>query len=73
MDQTKPSWIDGRLRFNKLEDEIAYFQYGAAEEQDFFSYSMSETHPSSWINWPTAEKPLNKYKYAGIEFNMSLD
>ena len=34
---------------------------------------MSETHPSSWINWPTTDKPLNKYKYAGIEFNMSLD
>ena len=29
--------------------------------------------PSAWINWPTVEEPHNKYKYASIEWNMSLD
>lgn len=28
IDQTKPTWLDGRMLFNQLEDEIAYLQYG---------------------------------------------
>lgn len=34
---------------------------------------MDETQLSAWINYPTPQEPLNKYKFASIEFNMSMD
>ena len=42
-------------------------------ERDFYTYSLSESLPSSWINWPTPEKPSNRYKYISVEWNMSLN
>ena len=46
-------------------------QYGQYDDHEFYGFSMSSAQPSSWINWPTEDKPSNKYKYASIEFNMS--
>ena len=34
---------------------------------------MSDTLPSSWLNWPTPENPSAEYKYLSVEFNMSMD
>ena len=28
VDSSKPSWVDGRIMLNNLEDEVQYIQYG---------------------------------------------
>ena len=33
----------------------------------------TSTTPSSWINFPTEEKPSSKFKYTSMEIKMSLD
>ena len=32
---------------------------------------MGVAQPSSWIYWPTKEKPHNRYKYVSIELNLN--
>ena len=73
VDPKKPTWLDGRIMENNLEDEVSYLQYGQQTEHTYYSYTLSEPLPSSWIYYPTEESPSNKYKYASVEFNMSLD
>mmetsp|Transcript_29120 Transcript_29120/g.36103 ORF Transcript_29120/g.36103 Transcript_29120/m.36103 type:complete len:133 (-) Transcript_29120:874-1272(-) len=73
VDQNIPTWINGRLNMNELEDEIAYLQYGQAAESDFYSYTMSNNIPSSWNTWPSPENLNARYKYVSIEYNMNLD
>ena len=73
IDNAAPSFIDGRYRKNFIEDETSYLQYGQWDENEFFEFAIGQVEPSSWINWPTKEKPNNRYKYASIEFNMSTD
>lgn len=68
-----PSWIDGQMNLNALEDEASYMQYGQYSSHEFFSFKMDETQLSAWINYPTPREPLNKYKFASIEFNMSMN
>ena len=73
MDNKKPSWIDGHMHLNVLEDEVSYLQYGQQTQHEFFSFKMDETVPSAWDQYPTPQEPLNRYKFASIEFNMSMN
>ena len=73
IDQTKPTWLNGELAVSQLEDEIDYLQYGQSTESEFYGFTLSESIPSAWINFPTAENPSAKFKYVSIEFNMSYD
>ena len=57
----------------RLEDETDYLQYGQSSESEFYGYTLSESLPSSWIVFPTAENPSTRYKFLSIEYNMSLD
>lgn len=51
-----------------IEDETSYLQFGADNlERTFYSFAFPAPLPSSWINYP------DKYKFAGIEINFTLD
>ena len=69
----KPSWLNGKLSANLLNDEADYLQWGQESEQTFFSFKMPPPLPSSWIYYPTEENPSNKFKFATIEINFNLD
>ena len=56
-----------------LEDEAQLLQFGFADVTEFIDYKISVPFGSSWINFPTAEKPSDKFKYISVEFNMSAD
>ena len=73
VDNINPSWLNGQIMTNQLQDEVDYIQYGQEAESTFYSFEMSQALPSSWIYWPTAEHPSKKYKYVGIEINFHLD
>lgn len=72
-DSTKPTWFDGTYRYNIIEDETEYLQWGLQEEHNFWEYQMSDNIPSYWIEWPTEEKPSNKYKYLSGYLSVSPD
>ena len=57
-----------------LEDETQLVQLGYADETEF--YSLKTTDPpkfTSWTNFPTPEEPLNKYKFASVEFELDVN
>ena len=41
VDQTKPTWFDGRFLKNYIEDETSLLQYGQFDENYFYGFSMS--------------------------------
>ena len=49
MDNKKPSWLNGRILSNLLEDEASYLQYGQQSREIFYGFEMSEALPSAWI------------------------
>ena len=58
---------------NVVEDESEYLQYGQILENEFYEFLLNEAFPSSWITFPTPEKPSSLFKYVSMEFNMSID
>ena len=48
-------------------------QLGDYMEKFFYDFTITEAQPSFWIDWPTNDKPSNRYKYASIEFNMNTN
>ena len=72
-DSTKPTWFDGSYRYNIIEDETEYLQWGLQKEHNFWEYQMSDAVPSYWIDWPTAEEPSRKYKYMSGYLSVSQD
>ena len=68
-----PSFSAGKIFTNNLEDEVSFLQYGQQEESSFYNYNLKSFEPSSWIIFPTAEKPNTLYKYVSVEINLSQD
>ena len=56
-----------------LEDESSLFQIGEQEERVFHTIQLEAPQPTSWVNFPTDEKPNNKYKYASFDIYFSQD
>ena len=74
VDNTSPNWVSGRIKTNLLEDEAGFLQYGQTTEETFLDFHMATAStPSSWITFPTEDKPSNKFKYTSMEIKMSLD
>ena len=72
-DQYRPTWIEASVSKDLLEDEIALFQLGYAEEVNFQSLNFLPAKPSSWSKFPTPENPLNKYKFGSVNLFFSAD
>ena len=68
-DPHSPTWFDGTLQKNHLEDEISFVQYGQQNDDIFYHYHLNEGRPSSWNEFPTAQSKSTKFKYASIEWN----
>ena len=69
----KPSWLNGKLKTQVLQDEAEIIQYGQETEQTFYSFELPAPLPSAWIYFPTDENQSSRYKFASIEINFSLD
>lgn len=55
------------MQRNLLEDETQLFQFGYADEKEFYSYEMGLPQPSAWNKFPTKEQPLTRYKFSSLE------
>ena len=73
IDSLKPSWINGQVQQNELEDEVSYFQYGQQSHYTYYTFGMPDPIPSSWNVFPTKLNPSSRYKFMSVEVNMSLD
>ena len=58
---------------NILEDETGFVQYGEESEDTFLDFHMGSAAPSSWIYFPSKEKPSSRFFYTSMEIKMSLD
>ena len=62
-----------KYRENEVEDETEYLQWGQSNTKYFWEFRMGEIQPSSWIYFPTEEKPSNLFKYISVFFDVSQD
>ena len=69
----KPSWLNGKLKTEVLQDEAEIIQYGQESEETFYSFELPAPLPSAWIYFPTDENKSSRYKFASIEINFTLD
>ena len=67
IDSTSPSSIIGELLLHELEDEVSFVQYGQQDLYSFYTLSLSQSLPSSWVNYPT------RYKFMSFELHFSQD
>ena len=61
-----------------ISDEVGWFQaIGSAEERLFYHLSSLPDNikllPSAWNNYPTTEKPSNRFKFFSAEFTFKKD
>jgi len=71
MENTAPTYLAGELKRNYLNDASSYLQYGQSVDKDFYNYKLPPPKPSSWVDFPTEEKPNGFFKYASVEIVMS--
>ena len=58
-----------------LSDSTQFLQFGN-KEQNYFNRLMPDERGlqySTWKDFPTKEKPLNKYKFASLHLAVSRD
>lgn len=73
MENTAPTFLEGKMLKSILEDESSYLQFGQEVEYEFYTYELPAPKPSSWIDYPTLEEPLNLFKFGSVEINMGQD
>ena len=67
VDQKTPIWIGYEVTTNVLQDETDFLQIGQSDLSKFYSESDAPGGgPTSWNQFPTAENPLARYKYASL-------
>ena len=66
-------WIKGSFKLNILEDESSLVQIGQRQERVFHSFQLDAPQPTSWVSFPTPEKPLEKFKFASFDIYFSQD
>ena len=66
VDSTTPSFINGKLKLNVLNDETSYLQYGQSNDEEFFQFELHNPKPSGWNKFPTRENPENRYKFCSM-------
>lgn len=74
LDQFRPNWLQSVVSRNLLADETAYIQYGESVDGYYSNYQVDRgPRPSSWSNFPTPEKPFNKYKFNSVKIYFNQD
>lgn len=70
-----PSFINYNIMTGRVNDDISMIQLGDVHEHFFYTYEASELTPqySSWITYPTAENPSNRFKFISLEFHFKKD
>ena len=57
-----------------IEDETSLLQLGFADETEFYSVNTNDPPKfTSWTKFPTAEEPLNRYKFTSLEIELERD
>ena len=58
-----------------LSDSTQFLQFGNKEQNEFYRLMPDERglQYSTWKDFPTKEKPLNKYKFASLHLAVSRD
>ena len=44
-----------------------------SKDKVFYTFELEDPQPTSWVHWPTTEKPSNKFKYASFDIYFSSD
>ena len=60
-----PIWTEGFLNKYKVEDEVAFFQIGQYEDEEFEVFEIGKEFTSEMSNWPTKETK-SIFRFNGI-------
>lgn len=66
VDEFRSNWIDSFVQTNLLSDEISFVQFGAEDEVNYNSFSLSDSRPSAWSKFPDSENPDSLFKYTSL-------
>ena len=66
VDSRTPSYLNGYLKANVLNDQTDYLQIGQSDDHNYFEFELSGPKPSGWDKFPTKENPDSRYKFSSI-------
>lgn len=67
IDETSAHWYNTFVEVNQIRDEVSLVSWGQSREYEFYTKDMKEPNKSMFAKWP------HKYKFTGIELQLSMD